>query len=258
MQSKKILVVNGIFDGHFTGSVEIVRDLVSLGHNVTCYVLDEFANRLKDIGAKLVIIQIDRSDFNKLPPQAPRFATKGKLLAKVYDALLSLLLKEENKYDYYLFDAFFEIREMNKLLKIPSSKFILICTAFIFTDEEITENPREGLLKPINLKYNINLNDFLLVQYVPNKFKKLIVTSKYFHLRGEKADDTCFFIGPKIEPRKKDENFKFVKDKNKKLIFISLGTIFNVELDFYSNCIEAFKDSEEFQVIISLGKNRYS
>ena len=38
-KSKNILVVNGVLHGHFTGSVELVRELVSIGHNVTCYVL---------------------------------------------------------------------------------------------------------------------------------------------------------------------------------------------------------------------------
>ena len=43
-------------------------------------------------------------------------------------------------------------------------------------------------------------------------------------------------MGPYIEKRKIDENFKFKKDKNKKLIFISLGTIFNKEDNFYQTC----------------------
>lgn len=49
--------------GHFTVDVEIIRDLVSLVHNVTCYVLDEFSDRMKDIQAKTIVYKIDRSDF---------------------------------------------------------------------------------------------------------------------------------------------------------------------------------------------------
>ena len=44
---KNILALMGIFDGHIPGMIEIVKDWVSLGHNVTCYVLDKFENRLK-------------------------------------------------------------------------------------------------------------------------------------------------------------------------------------------------------------------
>ena len=257
MEPKNILVVNGILHGHFTGSVEIVRELVSLGHNVTCYVIDQFGDRIKDVGAKIVVYNIDRSDFSKiLSPKTPIFAGNAITFGRAYDAIFTLLSKDETKYDYYIFDSFFDIQEMNKILKIPISKFVLICTAFIFTDENVWDvtPQRKAALKPADVKYNLNLHDFVDIHYIPNKFKKLILTSKLFHLRSENTDDTCYFMGPYIEKRKIDENFKFEKDKNKKLIFISLGTIFNKEDNFYETCIEAFKDSEEYQVIMSVGQ----
>ena len=60
-KSKNILMVNGILHGHFTGSVELARELVSIGHNVTCYVLDEFGERIKGVGARVVVYNIDMS-----------------------------------------------------------------------------------------------------------------------------------------------------------------------------------------------------
>ena len=257
MEPKNILVVNGILHGHFTGSVEIVRELVSLGHNVTCYVIDQFGERIKNIGAKVVIYNIDRSDFVKITnPNIPPFAYNALVFGRAYDAIFTLLSKDETKYDYYIFDSFFDIQEMNKILKIPLDKFVLIYTAFLFTDENVRDiSPqRKRGLECANMKYNLDLHDFVDVHYIPNKFKKLILTSKYFHLRGEDTDNTCNFIGPNIEKRTIDENFKFKKDKKKKLIYISLGTIFNKEDNFYETCIEAFKDSEDYQVIISVGE----
>jgi UDP:flavonoid glycosyltransferase YjiC (YdhE family) len=49
---KKIFVANGVLHGHFTGSVEVVRELTELGYDVTCCVTDEFADRLNDIPVK--------------------------------------------------------------------------------------------------------------------------------------------------------------------------------------------------------------
>ena len=43
--SKNILVICGIFHSYFTGCVEIVKELIVLGHNVNCFVLDEFEDR---------------------------------------------------------------------------------------------------------------------------------------------------------------------------------------------------------------------
>ena len=64
-KSKNILVVSGIQRGHFTGSVEIVRELSSLGHNVTCYVLDEYEERMKNVGVKVVAYKVDRDEIQK-------------------------------------------------------------------------------------------------------------------------------------------------------------------------------------------------
>ena len=253
---KNIFIATGLLHGHFTGDVEIIRELISLGHNVTCMVLDEFENRIKDIGAKLIVINFDRANC-KLPPDAPPYAINCYIFPTAIDKILTFLSTEKNNYDYFIFDSFFDIKEMNKVLNIPIDKLILICSSFIFigNNSYLDIAPlRSFQLKPINIKYNINLHDFVTIHYIPNKFKKLILTSKYFHFRGEDTDDTCFFIGPNIEKRKKDENFKFIKDKNKTLIYISLGTIINEQIDFYLKCIEAFKNKEEYQVILSVGK----
>ena len=254
-KSKNLVVISGVLHGHFTGSVEIVRELVSFGYNVTCYVLDQFADRMKNVGAKIVVLNIDRSDFKTLvPPDAPPYAVNSFIVGRAIDGILTLLPKDETKYDYYLFDSFLDVLEMNKILKIPTEKISLIYSAFLFSDEDQINPLRVSGLKAVNEKYNINLGDFILIHYVPNKFKKLLLTSKLFHLRGEQVDDTCYFIGPNVEKREIDQNFKFKKDKNKKLIYISLGTIFHFQDKFYETCIEAFRDSKEYQVIISVGQ----
>ena len=254
--SKKILVVNGILHGHFTCSVEIVRELAELGHDVTCYVMDEFAARLDDIPVKKVVYSADVSEIAKrLPPAAPPFAINSFMFGKAVDVLITLLLNDNTDYDYYVFDSFFDVEEMNKILKLDPSKFVKIYSSFILTDEklDLTEGRLMGL-QETNKKYNINLHDFVGLHTTPNKFKKLILTSKFFHIRPNNTDDTCCFIGPHIEHRIMDNSFDFKRDESKKLLYISLGTVFGKNLDFYHRCIEAFRDSDEYQVIISVGK----
>ena len=256
-KSKNFLVVSGIQHGHFTGSVEIVRELSSLGHNITCYVLDEFEERMKDTGVKVVVYNIDRNEIKKLvPPGEVPFAENTFIFGKSVEAIISLLSKDETKYDYYLFDSFFDIKELNKIFKIPLDKFALICVSYIFTDENYSDISvkRKVGLKRLNEKYNLNCHDFVEVHYMPNTFKKLILTSKLFHYKSENCDETSYFLGPKIEKRPFDGNFKFTIDKNKKLIYVSCGTIYNVDISFYKACIEALKDSDEYQLIITVGQ----
>ena len=52
-------------------------------------------------------------------------------------------------------------------------------------------------------------------------------TSKYFISHIEYYDDSFIFIGPPIYDRKENIDFPFEKLKNKKVVYISLGTVFN-------------------------------
>ena len=252
---KKIFIANGVLHGHFTGSVEVVRELAEMGYEVTCYVTDEFADRLNDIPVKKVVYSADVSEIAKrIPPQAPPFAINSFLIGKATDIVIDLLMKDQTDYDYYVFDQFFDIAEMNKVLKRDPEKFLILYSSFILSDENQFDNARLCGLQATNQKYHINLHDFVGLIFTPNSYKKLILTSKFFHLRPEDTDETCFFLGPHIENRAADPDFDFKKDPDKKLLFISLGTVFGKNLEFYHRCIEAFRDSEEYQVIMSVGK----
>ncbi len=252
---KKIAVLNGILHGHFTGSVEVVRELSALGYDVTCFVTEEFADRLNDIPVKKVVYSADVSEVAKrLPSYAPPFAINSFMVGRATYEVIELLMKDETDYDYYIVDAFFDIEEMNKVLKRDPSKFVMIYPSFILTDENQFDNARLVGLQWTSQHYNINLRDFVGLIFTPNNFKKLVLTSRFFHLRPEDTDDKTYFIGPHIEQRVTDTNFNFKKDENKKLLFISLGTIFGRDLEFYHRCIEAFRDSDEYQVLMSVGK----
>ena len=258
-KSKNILYIPGVLHGHFTGNVEIIKQLVSLGYNVTCYVLDIFAERLKNSGAKLEVLNIDRSDFDKLPPQAPKFAQTAIVVRESYDCIFSIFSKDQTKYDYLLIDIFFDFRQMNKILKFPLSNIIIVYPCFCITDMNINEikfgSQRERILTPIMKKYNLELHDYIPAIYNLPPNIKLILTSKLFHLRSEELDNTCYLIGPSIEEREYEGNFNFKKDPNKKLIYISLGTIIHENNNFYSLCFESFKNSEKYQVLISAGEH---
>ena len=79
-------------------------------------------------------------------------------------------------------------------------------------------------------------------------------TSKLFNFESNVLDDSFLFIGPCIEEYKPDESFNFIKDENKKLIYISLVPIFDQNIDFYKLCVQAFGNSYEYQIVMNVGK----
>ncbi|WP_044973525.1 nucleotide disphospho-sugar-binding domain-containing protein [Ruminococcus sp. HUN007] len=254
-KGKKIFVANGILHGHFTTSVELVRELVSLGYDVTCCLTDEFEARMNVENVKKIVYKIDTTEAEKmLPPNVPPFAINSFRVGISTDIVISTLLEKKDEFDYFIFDLFFDVAEMNKVLNIDPAKIAVLYVSYALTDVDQYDPRRIQGLQMTSRKYNINLHDFVSNIFSPSIYKKLIPVSKYFHLRAEDTDNTCYFIGPNIEKRNPDTSFTFKKDAGRKLVYVSLGTIFGNDLSFYHRCIEAFRDSEDYQVIMSVGR----
>lgn len=137
-------------------------------------------------------------------------------------------------------------------MKIP--KAISICTLVISQEQSYTKNKEKRMreINKVSKKFNIKIEDSLSCHYFGKKKYKFILTSKLFH--PHVINDTFYFLGPSIDDRPIDNTFNFKKEENKNLIYISLGTIFYNNLDYFKKSIEAFRTLKEFQVIISIGK----
>ena len=249
--AKNILIIAAPFEGHIAGLNEIIKDLISLGHNITCYLLDKFVPRLKDSGAKIKTFTIGKI---VLPPDYPPMALHAIEIAKTHEEILSQATKSEEKYEYLIFDSILDGYEMNKVFKIPN-----LISLYNFTMVEVPttkrgKEKRMPFITPINKKYNINIRDFFELVFDKSAKYKFFLTSKYFQPETNIIDDSYYFLGPPYEERPIDTSFTFKKDENKKLIYISFGTLFG-EIDLFKKCIETFKNSKEFQIIMSIGKN---
>lgn len=178
-------------------------------------------------------------------------------MTRSLDAILIVALKNPEKYDYLVVDSLLDGNEINKIIKAPV--VVAIYTGMTAPlPPEILKAYNHEISKqmiPVNKKFNLNMRDYVIMRSSGDIQYKLMLTSKEFHLSGDKLDKSFYFIGPSsIEKRPKDESFSFQKDVNKKLIYISLGTLFNSNLNFFKDCIDAFGNSEEYQVIMSVGK----
>jgi hypothetical protein len=140
----------------------------------------------------------------------------GFIFSKSCDFILESGLKSEEKYDYLLYDSFFDGKEINKYFKISS-----IIAIYCFPIGEMTEfsksliEGRSRPLIPINKKYNLNLRDFVSLHFSGDAKYKLMLTSKLFHIQSNKIDNSFYFIGPSIEERPLDNSFTFKKDEKK-------------------------------------------
>jgi MGT family glycosyltransferase len=81
----------------------------------------------------------------------------------------------------------------------------------------------------------------------------LVYTSRDFQPAAETLDGTYQFVGASMDARPRTTDFPFDQLTRKPLIYISLGTINNQNLDFYRQCFAALGNYGA-QVVLSAGK----
>ncbi|WP_044243974.1 macrolide family glycosyltransferase [Chondromyces apiculatus] len=92
-----------------------------------------------------------------------------------------------------------------------------------------------------------------LVQFSTSPEKlNLVYSTRAWQPQGSRFDDSYKFIGPTITKRG-DETFDFQKEGDTPVVYISMGTILNRDVNLYRTCFQALGDMN-VQVILSAGK----
>ena len=81
---KNILYIDVLYENSIISSIEFIKDLISLGHNITCYILDELESLYKSTGAKVKTFHIDKEVFNQVPKNIAKRATVPIIIARSY------------------------------------------------------------------------------------------------------------------------------------------------------------------------------
>jgi MGT family glycosyltransferase len=84
--------------------------------------------------------------------------------------------------------------------------------------------------------------------------RNLVFTSRAFHPKNNRLDDRFRFVGPSINAATRDGAFSFDSLDDQPVVYISLGTINHLDINFYHAAFEAFADYPA-QFILSVGKN---
>jgi MGT family glycosyltransferase len=82
----------------------------------------------------------------------------------------------------------------------------------------------------------------------------IIFMPREFQPAADTFDDRYLFVGPSILPRHEATDFPFDRlSLEQPLLYISLGSIFTNQPEFYKQCFAAFAD-QDWQVVLSIGK----
>ncbi|MDY0940576.1 MULTISPECIES: macrolide family glycosyltransferase [Priestia] len=265
----KVLFFNFPGEGHINPTIALVEELVKKGEEVVYYCVEEYKNKIKKTGASFRPYENFVRNIDMVERMTKRIDPLEMLLhmGRSMDKIIETVLQEigNEKYDYVIYDNNFAagwiIADVLKIPKVSS------CTTFAINEEvflsltksrgEIDKtSPKykevEAISKKWKQKYGVTLTDKQNLMSCPGDIT-LVYTSKLYQPHAEKFDDSFIFVGPSIASRKDIEPLPLKNISNDKLIFISMGTVFNQQPELYKTCFEAFGESSA-KVILSVGK----
>ena len=251
--------------GHVNPTIGLVKELMAKGDEIVYICADIFRDKLKKVGAEFVGYSGEtfiRFNSNEGNDNAMTMAMKFIEINKI---TLELAMKQTGNFDYLVVDNFIYVD--NRIIKKFNIKKVIGSITTFALNQELTMNlfgnfnSDKTLLDGFkSLKGELDKLGVELTQNpildVINKDKadlKIVFTSKYYQPFAEDFDETFEFVGPSITNRHELEDFKIENPDNKKLIFASLGTVANENLNFYKNCFEALGSRDDLIVVMSIG-----
>jgi MGT family glycosyltransferase len=96
---------------------------------------------------------------------------------------------------------------------------------------------------PCDMRSILMHTESLIIVFLPRAFQP----------GGETFDERYLFVGPSFQPHRDEHlDFPFGQLGTQPILYISLGTVFNNQANFYSTCFTAFGDTA-WQVVLSVG-----
>lgn len=257
----KVLFLNVRGHGHVNPTLGLVSELVKRGEEVIYYSYDEFKERIEKTGATYKEL---KADVFKRPQTG--VTNKHTSMEQMLNFINITLQSSENfikdflaeigdtHFDYMMYGASFPYGKIiAQILGIPSvSSFAIFATprelkygsGNKFNEDLLKNHPVMDTYNKLatNLKNAYGVTTPSLIELFFNKGDlNIAYTSEYFVAHPEYYDDSFKFIGPPIYDRKEDLDFPFDKLEGKKVIYISLGTVFSAaDLKVYDLFFEAF------------------
>ncbi|MFB6364166.1 macrolide family glycosyltransferase [Paenibacillus elgii] len=264
----RILFMNGGAEGHVNPTVSVVRELIQRGNEVVYFTTEYFRERLEKVGAEVRTYDYHRFYEGFLKHDTHPLGRVNGLLEGA-EALVPYVLEESKAkpFDYIVHDSMFGGgRLMAHLLKLPA---INSCSSFAMTaayfnhfikhlNDLVPSGPSEEvqadfdrLAARLRRDYGYEIHSPYEAFLNPEPLT-IVYTSQLFQPKREDFDDSYKFVGPSVSARLHGEP-EMPELAGKSVIYISLGTEFNSNIDFYRSCFEAFGGSGN-TIVMSVGR----
>lgn len=242
----KILFINLPYYGHVIPTIGLVKELMRQGVEVTYMLPFGWEEKIADSGAKFYGYKNHRQLAEQMKyAYAAAEAIIDKFDCVVYEQFFFLGKHLAEKYHKPAVRVFTAPATNKKLME----EFIAAKGPLsIFRHKWIARAFTKDIAKDISLKTDNWLDEIVCNPPELN----LVYTLREYQPDVEEFPEAQFkFLGPSVYERQAEE-FEYQKG-DRKLVYISLGTVLKGAVSFFQNCIEAFR-GESVDVIISVGK----
>ncbi|PFJ13377.1 glycosyl transferase [Bacillus cereus] len=265
----KVIVINFPAEGHINPTIGVVKELVNRGEEVFYYCEEEYRHKLQNIDIQIrnyggFLEEINLKNrmedmFNPLQMIYRFLSTTERAIPFLLESIKS------EKFDYMIYDQHFILgRILAEMLTIPT---VSSCTTFAM-NQEMMENIKEkvgeidvnsaifkecsAIMDRISNQYRVNIHSLEQLFYYKSDMN-LVFTSEFFQPHSDFFKDDVKFIGPSITNRNEEIDFPLYMLEGKTVVYISMGTELNKQLELYEKCLQALKDFNGI-VVISVGR----
>jgi len=260
--------------GHVNPTLPLVQELARRGETVIYYGTEDYRKQIEAAGARCRTYESlspsVRFDFGRDDRSSPSLSKLARVMIEFCETSLPFLLDatRQDAPDYILHDfTCVWGKYVSQILGIPA-----IATIPQFpVNMKRRPDPYPGMYAdmvrmllggiPALIQFRRTANRIsqehsvrragLWDMLANHEHLNIVFTSRYFQPHAEDFDDSFVFVGPSIAEG--DETLDFsLEFGSGPLVYISLGTILNVNVAFYRHCFEAFGGTEK-RLILSAG-----
>lgn len=250
--------------GHTNPMLPVAAELVRRGNVVRFYSFNEFEKKIKAAGAEFVSCDSFLPELTKQEEAGLKNVSTTEMTVQDIRITLSMNHFLDKEFKTFLPDVVYtdSVCFWGKLNAWKHHVPMVVSTStFAFnqlSSEYMKNSPKEmadmilGLprvsreLKKLE-PYGYHVKGVLSLIQSDNHTDSVVYTSQMFQPYAESFSDHYAFVGPSVFSKALPE-----KEKERPLIYISMGTVINDRPDFYGKCIDALKNLN-VDVIISCG-----
>ena len=278
----KILIFNVPAHGHVNPTLPVVRELLSRGEQVVYYLPDEFEPQIRQTGAEFRGIKDIQQRGAGPPPGVTAMgradpAKVRQMMAAFFPRMMAGGLRlvpglvdqvrAENA-DCAIYDPFCPWgRALARILGLPAVAFVpsyamtehfpLVRRLASIFEEQTSPEAEEAMSdfqdvsRQLHDRYDLG-SLRITDPFITAEALNIVTLPRAFQPDADALDERYVFVGPSISPRSDASGFPLDLLAGNPTLYVSLGTVFNANPEFFDACFDAFADTN-WQVVLSVG-----